>query len=220
MFLLGDDYRTVWQLAHDWGGQNTLINHSLLPSQEVQQAIHRILVAIRNRIISVRTQSRLILSGDDFLDVMFDMKHDFKFIACLKKNRFDKDYLDSLYVWRPEVIRWCKNDMHPIPDYWKPNFETNSLTNAELPSESEAENKKWHENLTDRQKRIVGALHIANRLWEENKQLSYDEVWNHEDMKKYDKPRSFPSLDSFKEWARDIAPQEAKVGGRRKKTAS
>lgn len=108
-------------------------------------------------------------------------------------------------------MRWCVNDQLPIPAVWQPKPGTDSS------AEDDAEDGPWYEQLTDRRKRIVAALHIAARLWEGNRSLSYEEVWNHEDMKKFDKPRIFPSLESFKKWARDIAPQEVKSPGRRKK---
>lgn len=207
------DYKTVWQLAHEWTGQDSLSADPTSPSPEVKQAIHRILIAIRNRLITVRTKHRLIMSGDDFLDAVFNIKHDIKFYVCLKKNRFNKEYLDSLYVWRPEVIRWCQNDMLPVPQFWQPKLE------IEFSGESEADDEHWYKRLTPRKKGIVAALHIAERLWQNDKSLLYEDVLNHEDMKKYNNPQYFSSLDSFKEWARDIAPQEAKTGGRRKKTA-
>jgi len=134
-----------------------------------------------------------------------------KFNACLRKNRFDKAYLDSLYVWRPEVLRWCANDQLPIPPKWQ------AISITDTSSETEAEDGHWYKRLSERRKRIAGTLHIAAQLWKENKSFQYEEIWNHEDMKKYDKPRSFPSLESFKDWARDIAPVNAKSPGKRKK---
>lgn len=123
MYLDTDDYRTVWQLAYDWAGQDSQDNASNDPSPEVKEAIHRILVAILNKLISVRTSSIVIFEDDSFLGFVFDIRHYLKIRACQRKNRFDKKYLDSLYVWRPEVIRWCKNDLLPIPPCWQPKLE-------------------------------------------------------------------------------------------------
>lgn len=204
------EYQTIWQLAHGWAG---IDHHTSDPnnlSPEVRKGIHRVMIAIRNKLISVRTPDYVILDSHPFLDVIFYFSHLMKFTACLKKNRFDKKYLDSLYVWRQEVIRWCINDQYPTPSVWQVE------PNPDSSIEDEADDKHWHEQLSPRRKGIVAALHIAARLWKDNQSLSYEEVWNHEDMIKYDKPRIFPSLDSFKGWARDIAPQQAKSPGRRK----
>lgn len=210
MYLNSSDYQTIWRLAHDWAGKDSHASDPNNISPEIMEAVYRVLVAIRNKLITVRTSFRVLFEDEGFLDFMFEARHYKKFGACLKNNRFDKDYLDSLYVWRPEVIRWCVNDQLPIPSVWLPKLGTDSS------AETDADDGHWYEGLTDRRKRIVAALHIAARLWEEDKSFTYEDVWNHPDMKKYDKPRIFPSLESFKEWARDIAPPEAKAGGRRK----
>ena len=210
MYLHGSDYQTVWQLAHEWAGKDSSTSDSDNLPPEIKENIHRILVAIRNKLITVRTQSRVILADQGTFEFLLEIAHYRKFDACLQGKRFDKQYLDSLYVWRPEVIRWCNEHQLPIPSIWQQKLD------IERPPESEVTDEHWYKALTDRRKRIAGALHIAARLWEDNCFLSYDDVWNHEDMKRYDKPRSFTSLESFKEWARDIAPQEAKSKGRRK----
>lgn len=212
MYLNSPDYKTIWQLAHLWSGKDSLASDANNLPPEVKEAIYRILVAIRNNLITARTKNRIILKDEDTLDYIIELPHYLKFKACLKNNRFDKDYLDSLYVWRPEVLRWCQNDQLPIPPIWQPKLD------IEFAPESEADDEHWYERLTSRKKSIVAALHIAERIWQSDKSLLYEDVLNHEDMKKYNKPQFFPSLDSFKEWARDIAPQEAKQPGKRKKS--
>jgi len=207
------EYLTVWKLGHTWVGHDdsTSAPNNLAP--EVIDSIHRIMIAIKNRLITVRTPSHVILDDDSFFGITFDLLHYLKFDACLKKNRFDQTYLDSLYVWRPEVLRWCQNDQLPIPTVWQPKLD------IEFAPEAEADDEHWYKSLTPRKKSIVAALHIAERIWQSDKSLLYEDVLNHPDMKKYNKPQIFPSLDSFKEWARDIAPQEAKLPGKRKKSS-
>jgi hypothetical protein len=204
------DFKTVWQLAHNWAGKESHASDPSNLSQEIKIAIHRVMIAIRNKLISVRAPSGVIFADEGFFATMFEISHYLKFGACLRKNHFDKEYLNSLSVWKPEVIRWCINDQLPIPPVWQHQAEPN------ISAGDETEEGHWYTSLSERRKRIAGILHIAAELWKSNKSLSYEEVWNHEDMKKYDKPRSFVSLESFKEWTRDIAPQEAKTPGRRK----
>ena len=206
------EYQTVWQLGHNWVGvDSTTSDPNNLPV-EVRESIHRILIAIRNDLISVRNTSMVILGADDFVSAFLNFPHLIKFGACLKKNKFDKDYLDSIYVWRPEVLRWCTNDRLPFPTVWQPQLE------VEFPNDDDEDDEHWYKKLTPRKKSIVAALHIAEHIWQENKSLLYEDVLNHPDMKKYNKPQIFASLPSFKNWARDIAPQEAKSPGKRKKS--
>lgn len=208
-YLNTGDHLTVWQLAHDWAGESSNESDPNDLPPEIKAGIYRLLVAIRNRLISVRNHEGIIILGGSFWSSLFYFSHLLKVNACLTNNRFEKAYLDSLYVWRPEVIRWCASDQLPIPQFWQSNPPSGE-------GEAGGDDTHWYGQLTPRKKQIVAALHIAARLWEENRALSYEDVWNHPDMKKLDKPRIFPSLASFKEWARDIAPQEAKSPGKRK----
>lgn len=218
-YLQTDDYRSVWCLAHDLVGLDPVSSNSDELSQEARQSIYRILVAIRNKLISVRTSTGFaIFGGEDFLDMVIEFPHFLKIYSCVKKGKINKQYLDSLYVWRPEVIRWCSSDFLPVPSYWQipaPSSQLSVEKGEELPS---SENMHWYDSLTDRQKRIAGGLFIASRIWEENNELGYEDVYLHPDMIKYDKPRSFPSLGSFKNWTKDIAPEAAKNPGRRGNT--
>ena len=89
-YLKGSDYQTVWQLAHGWVGKDSHTSDPNNLPQEVKEAIHRVLVAIRNKLISVRTTSHVILDSDSIWSILFDYSHHKKFTACLKDNRFDK----------------------------------------------------------------------------------------------------------------------------------
>lgn len=206
MYLDGPDYRTIWQLAHLWADIEEAPDAPLNPAVKLQ--IHRILVAIRNNLIKVRNKRLGVIfeSESTFDFIFFYISHHLRFNACLRKDKFDKNYLNSLYVWKPEVIQWCNQHQHTIPTIW--------LEQAEE-AEEDSENQEWLARLTPRKKQIVGALHIAQRIWEEDPNLDYADVYEHPDMLTYDKPRRFPSLDSFKAWTRSIAPDKAKSRGRR-----
>lgn len=213
MYLNGNDYQTVWGLAHAWAEKDGKESDPANLPLEVRENIFRILVAIRNKIITARTKRRLILVDDDsFMDFLYELPHYRRINRCLKDDLFDKDYLDSLHVWRPEVLGWCENHRLPIPPIWNPS----ELAFAQ-PLVDNNDNH-WYENLTPRMKSIVAALHIADRLWKENESLSYSDIYSHPDMVKFNKPPIFNSLDSFREWAKRVAPVKAKQRGRRTKS--
>ncbi|MBI3479879.1 MAG: hypothetical protein HY016_05925 [Nitrosomonadales bacterium] len=74
MYLNSRDYQTVWQLAHGWAGKDSVTSDPGNLSAEVIEAIHRILIAIRNKLISVRTPFRVIfLEEKDFVDTLFEL---------------------------------------------------------------------------------------------------------------------------------------------------
>lgn len=208
------DFKTVWQLAHNWIGADpdkTDPNNAISP--ELITAIHRLMHAMSSMEITVRWKGWRIFMDDSFLSSVFDLYHNFKFYRCLRKNKFDKDYLDNLYAKRNEVINWSINvaRLDP-PPCWAPK----QLLSAEI-TDIDDENKGWYDVLTERRRKITGCLELARKLWEENPNQSYDQIYNHPILKQYGNPSVF-SKDSFQDWAKDYASEFAKRGGRRKKS--
>ena len=109
MFLDGEDFKSVWQLAHNWAGDDPNKTDVKEVSPKLKTAIHRLMHAMANHEISARSRRGRILEDDSFLTFVFDSFHYWEFYQCLRRNKFNKNYLDNLYVKRYEVISWWKN---------------------------------------------------------------------------------------------------------------
>lgn len=109
MFLDGEDFKSVWQLSHNWVGEDLNKTDVKEVSPQLKTAIHRLLHAMVNHEISARSRKGRFFEDDSLLTFLLDSHHYWGFYQCLRKNKFDKDYLDNLYVKRYEVISWCKN---------------------------------------------------------------------------------------------------------------
>ncbi|AEJ00171.1 hypothetical protein Nit79A3_0266 [Nitrosomonas sp. Is79A3] len=101
------DFKTVWRLAHDWIGADPDKTDPNAISPELRTAIHRLMHAMSSREISARWKGWRIFIDDSFISSVFDSFHYLRFIQCFINNKFNKAYLDSLYVKRNEVINWC-----------------------------------------------------------------------------------------------------------------
>ncbi|WP_292993176.1 hypothetical protein [Nitrosomonas sp.] len=207
------DFKTVWRLAHDWIGADPDKTDPSAISPELRTAIHRLMHAMYSREISARWKGWRIFIDDSFISSVFDFFHDLRFIQCLRSNKFNKAYLDSLYVKRNEVINWCINVARLEPP---PCWATTKLQSTEA-VDTDDENKNWYDGLTERRKRKIGCLELARKLWEENPKQSYDQIRNHPIMKQYGNPSVF-TQDTFQNWAKNYASEFAKKGGRRKKS--
>ncbi|QOJ23018.1 MAG: hypothetical protein HRU78_04650 [Gammaproteobacteria bacterium] len=207
------DFKTVWQLAHNWIEADPDKTDPTAISTELRIAIHRLMHAMSTKEITARWKGLRIFRDDSFLSSVFDLYHDFKFYRCLRNNRFDKHYLDNLYAKRNEVINWCIDvaRLDP-PSCWAAiSLQTSQST------ETDEENKNWYDELTERRRKKTGCLELAKKLWEENPDQSYDQIYNHPIMKQYGNPSVF-TKDSFQDWAKEHASEFAKKGGRRKKS--
>jgi len=207
------DFKTVWRLAHDWIGADPDKTDPNAISPELRTAIHRLMHAMSTVEITARWKGWRIFMDDYLLSSVFDAYHNFKFYRCLRRNKFDKDYLDNLYAKRNEVINWCIDVVRLDPP---PCWAITKLQSAEA-ADIDDENKGWYDVLTERRRKITGCLELARKLWEENPNQSYDQIRNHPIMKQYGNPSVF-SKDSFQDWAKDYASEFAKRGGRRKKS--
>jgi len=212
------DFKTVWQLAHDWVGEETDKTDPNAISPKLRLAIDRLIRAIGSKEISARWKGHRIFIDESLLSFIFDLRHSMRFYFWVMFNKFSKDYLDNLYVKRNEVITWCeKVALLDPPPCWSQNQITTTVQTAGKTAETDEENKNWHDELTERRRKITGCLELAKKLWEENPNQSYDQIYNHSILQKYGNPSVF-SKESFQEWAKEYASEFAKKGGRRKKS--
>ncbi len=143
MFLDGEDFKSVWQLAHNWAGEDPNKTDVNAISPKLKTAIHRLMHAIVNHEISARSRRRRFFEDDSLLTFAFDSHHYWEFYQCLRKNKFDKDYLNNLYVKRYEVITWCKNVAFlDLPPCWVPTSSSDKQITNNDDNNSQAKNEK------------------------------------------------------------------------------
>ncbi len=206
------DFKTVWHLAHNWIGADPDKTDSNAISPELRIAIHRLMHAMSSKKITARWKGLQIFIDESFISSLLDIYHIYKFYRCLRKNTFDKNYLDNLYAKRSEVIDWCVNfERFDPPPCWAINKQQSTQL---IDCEDES---GWYEGLTERRRKKVACLELAKKLWEENPNQSYEEIRRHPVMKQYGNPSVFTD-DAFQKWAKYYASEFAKKGGRRKES--
>lgn len=55
---------------------------------------------------------------DSVLDFLFSFKHFYKLLRCRSGKRIDKEYLESVYVMRPNFLEWCEKEKYPNAEFW------------------------------------------------------------------------------------------------------
>jgi hypothetical protein len=187
-----EEFQTVWQLAHNWIEADPDKTDTNAVSSELKNAIHRLLLAITSKNITARTRRWAILEDDSIFTSPIDFYHRLKLYPCLKLNKFNKSYLDNLYVKRDEVINWCINVAHrDPPSCWSPvnlsgkqatdeeaknnnpvdetiDMECNSASDADTSQQREAAHIK-HKPVEDLKKECI-------YYWLQRQKLSNDHV--------------------------------------------
>lgn len=211
MYLDSKDYQTVWQLAHNWVGVDPVTSESEQISDELKNAIHRLMHAAINQVIPSRTRRFILFMDDSFFTMVVDFRHSMKFRKCLRKDEFDKVYLNSIYLKRGDVLRWCLSEYLIPPPIWQV-ADFGIVKSNELIDDSDDDKDGWYDKIPERRKQRIACLEIAKQLWKDNPELSYKAVHEHPAMTRYGYGKSF-SFDTFKKWARPYASEFAKQGG-------
>ncbi len=109
MFLDSEDYQTIWQLGHNWANADPNETDVNALSPELRTAFYRLMQSAFHEEISIRTRNWDIFDNGYYLNTIIDFFHFRKFKKCLREDKFDKSYLDSLYLKRNEVLSWSDN---------------------------------------------------------------------------------------------------------------
>ena len=213
MYLDSKDFQTVWKLAHDWvnADPNKSDLNSLSP--DLAQAIHRLMGAMLSRNISARTKRATIFQDESFPTFIFDFRHYLKFARCLRKDWFDRAYLDSLYVKRDEVLDWCTKAYLDPPPSWAPKNLPSTENVLDEVGDTDDGKDGWYEKLTEPRRRRVICIGLAEQIWHTSPGFNYKQMHEHPDMKRLGYSGKF-SIDAFKKLVRRVASEPAKLAGR------
>jgi hypothetical protein len=118
MYVESEDFRNLWQLAHQWAGYSPdKTDASNLPSQ-VELNLKRFASAIIRGALQAQTKKIPILFDDSFFDFLFNTRHFFRLRKCSLGKAFNKKYLESILVRRFSFLEWCEKEKYPTPEFW------------------------------------------------------------------------------------------------------
>ncbi|MCP5246829.1 MAG: hypothetical protein H6937_13110 [Burkholderiales bacterium] len=192
------DYMTIWQLAHKWINADPDETDTETISPKLREHIIRLVIAIRNRVITARTRHGVIFENYSFFTVLGDLPHYHKTLRCLIRGVYDKSYLDSIYVKRDEVIDFCIKCYYDLPQCWMPkqlNYE--SITTKE--------NNKYRpdDETADR----VRCQAIASALWELDSDIHPTHLVRSKILQRFGNGRIYRE-DTLKRWIAEVDPKK------------
>lgn len=207
------DFKSVWQLAHDWAGEKPDQTDPAAISPRLRLAIDRLIRAIGSKEITARWKGRRILIDDSFLSFIFDIRHAIKLYCWVMYNKFSKDFLDNLYVKRNEVITWCeKVALLDPPPCWS-HKKLAATDQAKYESvDPDDENNCWYDKISERRRQRIVCIELAKQLWERDQNLSYEEMQKHPIMQQFGYSSTFSSK-PFKNLVRIVASESAQMPG-------
>lgn len=197
------DYKTVWQLAHLWADLDPENTDTKAIPPAFREHIIRLVIAIRNRVITARTRDGVIFEDNSIIFFFEDIRHYLKTRICLSWGIFDKSYLDSLYVKREEVIDLCIKSYCDFPPCWTPK---------RLPYESPAmKEEKNYRPATETEDKIRCQA-IASALWELDPAIHPIHMVRSKIIQQIGNGRTYDN-ETIKEWIKNVDPQKKRKKG-------
>lgn len=217
-YLREIDLLSVWEVAHRWV--------ELHPDQTNPEDLPEILTDKVREILSV-LGSYLNLY-DETGDPEYDRSIPFTNIAVdnealqranriMLKRQYPKDDLDSLYITRYEVKKWCVHTFDYLPPFWFTDNEIDEhnqflgqYTNVPIPASK---------SLSKDQATKIKCQNLAKKLWAEDATINISNMANHLQiigicMVK----KNGYNDDTRRRWVREVSPSHLKgKSGRPKK---
>lgn len=197
------DFKSIWQLAHDWAGEKSDQTDPAAISSELRLAIDRLIRAIGSKEISARWKGYRIFMDESFLSFILDLRHSIRFYFWVMFNKFNKDYLDNLYVKRNEVIDLCSKSYYDPPPCWIPNHLLDKQISAK-----EAKNYRPANETEDR----IRCQAIASALWELDPAIHPIHMVRSKIIQQLGNGRTYDD-ETIKEWIKSVDPHKKRKKG-------
>lgn len=192
MYSESEDFRSVWNLAHDWAGFDPNKTDVKNLPKPVYLNLQRMSAAIQCRALPAQTKKLLIFIDDSLMTyLLFDLKHFIKLLLCKWGRSIDANYLKSIYVKRIHFIEWCEKERLPYSGFWV-------LTQVESPHKVTYRPKNETED-----KAVCRA--IAQTLWEIDPDIHPSDLSKSKAIQKYANGRLYKK-ETIKEWIADLDP--------------
>jgi hypothetical protein len=196
MYSESEDFRSVWILAHEWAGyhpEKTELNNLPVP---VKLNLQRLAASILNRSLRSQTKRVAIFVDDSLLTNIFETNHFLKLLYCKWGKSINKDYLQTLYVRRPNFLEWCEKEKLPNPDFWVLT-EVSDIHKVTNRPKSEAEDKA-----------VCRA--IAKVYWGIDPNIHPSHMVKSKAIRIFGNGNQYKDDKTIKSWIADLDPQQKK----------
>lgn len=197
MILEGFEFETIWCVAHKWGNQNPNTSTSETMNQFVKERLLRITRATMHQKLSLRRSNNMpVLDGWLFMNMILDWKVFWAFRNTYFFHKFDKELLDSLYVSRAEVLKWCDEQYLAFPQFW---LDDNQF--SKIPE------KTKDTNASKRDKAEFAWRAIAELIWMIDPNIYPVHIAKSKAIRQIDNIQDY-TPETVRDWIADLDPQK------------
>jgi len=201
-----NDFRNVWELSHLWAGfEPAKTDTEELPEPVVDKLQKLIWGYLRGK-ISLRRKSGRRVIPDDFWLFVFNLNRTrVRLGNAVTERCFEKDFLNSLFVMRSEVLRWCADEFLAPPGIWA----------ADLKLTSEAGDSRGigGRHRDDEINKLLCQA-IARTLWDFDARIHPAHMVEHRAIRRYGNAALYKDSETIRNWIAEVDPlrKERKTG--------
>ena len=197
MFLKGIEFETIWSVAHKWVNQDPNANNIDSLQDLVKIRIQRIARAVIKGKLSLRKSNGVPALDSGFIfSITLEREIFWPLRNCYVKEKFDQSLLDSVYVSRAEILRWCEAEYLSPPQFW---LENNLI--------SKISEKVKDSPASKRDKAEIAWKVLAQALWKIDSRIHPKHIAESESLRKLEHLKDY-TPDTVKTWIADLDPKK------------
>lgn len=195
MFLKGIEFDTIWRVAHKWVDQDPNTNNIESLQDLVKIRIQRLARAVIKGKLSLRKSNGVPALDSGFIfSITLEREIFWPLRNCYVKEKFDQSLLDSVYVSRAEVLKWCEGEYLSPPQFW---LENNLTSNFPEKSKNSPASK--------RDKAEAAWKAFAQALWLIDPRIHPSHIAKSEALRKFENVKDY-TPDTVRDWIVGLDP--------------
>lgn len=214
---------SVWEIGHRWAGYDPDKTDSADLPLPVKDALRQLMQAIRHDRLPICNEvgiqgktyiySRSTGQSRTMEEVMGALEDSYF------KRRYEREWLDSVYLDQSDFATWASDEGIPLPDFWFPadwaekQFSPEINAVGPLGDVDDEEQPESAPALKANQADKLVCQGIARALWDIDPIMTIADMTKHKAIQQYGNGRHYKGKDTLRNWLSEVAP--ASVKGKR-----
>jgi hypothetical protein len=198
MVLVGIEFDSIWAIAHKWADKDPSNSDPDALNDFVKARIQLMARAVILRRLTIRDSDGMpIMESNIVINAIWDHKPFWHLRASYFHNKFNKEILDSHYLSRSELFRWCEAEYLSFPQYW---IDDNAFSKV-----PEALKDK---PASTREKDKAACRALASLLWSIDPRIAPKHMAESKQLKQFGNAHNYTDEKTVKGWIADLDPQK------------
>lgn len=199
-----NEFRSIWDLAYRWEGLEPPEKQpSELPDGVVDK-IDKLIWGVRRERIPLRHPSSLLVNPtrSNWIDlVIFDRKF-LRLVFYHIRKKFPREFLDRLYIMRPDLLEWCDLERKEPPGFWMP-AERQALLSGPVPASGKVPIGRHLPEDIDRNR----CQAIALTLWDIDPNIHPAHMVRCKYVRSFGNGAQYKDENTLKRWIAEVDPK-------------